>query len=101
VRMPHRIGSLINDLLALRGYAQSDTSLERQQAWQAIVGPNLASYSLAGDVRRGVLNVVVANSTVLQEITLRKTQILAGLCERLRDQNIRDLRLRVGALPNG
>ena len=54
--------------------------------------------SRPGNVRRSVLEVTVRNSAVLQELTFQKTQLLGELSRLLPDQNIRDLRFRIGPM---
>ena len=45
-----------------------------------------------------MLEVTVSNSTIVQELTFQKQQILAELQAELPDANIRDLRFRVGTI---
>jgi hypothetical protein len=49
-----------------------------------------------GAVRRGRLEVIVANSTLIQELTFRKSEIVAGLKQRLPEWEVQDVRFRVG-----
>ena len=58
----------------------------------------MASYSRLGNIRRGVVEVTVSNSTVLQELTFQKTELLKKITTALPDQKIRDLRFRVGSV---
>lgn len=52
----------------------------------------------AGQVRRGVLEVLVANSTVMQELSFEKTRLVARLAELVPEEKIRDLKFRVGTI---
>ena len=60
----------------------------------------LADYlaDLSQQLRRGKLEVVVANSTLIQELTYQKPTLVAALAQALPDQKIQDLRFRLGAI---
>ena len=95
-RAPQKIADVVSGLLARRGYAQVQTHSQLHQAWEQAAGKNAAQSSRAGKVRRGVLEVMVANSALLQELSFQKKQILKKLKQLAPDQKIRDLRFRVG-----
>jgi predicted nucleic acid-binding Zn ribbon protein len=57
-----------------------------------------ADHSRVGYVRSGVLEVFVANSMWLQELTFRKTELLAALARSMPQQRLRGLRFKVAAL---
>jgi predicted nucleic acid-binding Zn ribbon protein len=67
-------------------------------AWQRAAGETFAPYTLPGRLKRGVLEVTVTNSTVIQELTFQKQQILASLREQCPDATIRDLKFRIGTI---
>ena len=93
---PKKMGDLVAQLLARRGYAQETTAADITAAWQAAAGEQLARQTRVGMVRRGTLEVVVGNSAVSQELTFRKTQLLADLIARLPDHQIKNIRFRTG-----
>jgi predicted nucleic acid-binding Zn ribbon protein len=97
-RGPQAIRETLSALLARRGYASLEVATDRERAWQQVVGDPLAAYTRLGHVRRGILEVMVGNSAVLQQLTLQKQQLLQGLTVALPDQRIRDLRFRIGAV---
>ena len=51
-----------------------------------------------GNVRRGVLEVLVRNSSVLQELGFLKAKIVKTLTKLVPEQQIRDVRFRVGTI---
>ena len=51
-----------------------------------------------GNVRRGVLEVIVGNSAALQELTFQKKHLLDKIAAALPDQKIRDVRFRIGVV---
>lgn len=93
-----KLGDVVNDLLARRGYAQEQQAVVCQTAWRSAVGERIGVDTRVGEIRRGVLEVMVRNSAVMQEITFQKKQILAALAASVSEQTIRDLRLRVGGV---
>ncbi len=93
---PKSIADAMSGLLAKRGYAQTHSAAEIQDAWQKVVGPQFAGRTVSGKIRSGVLEVVVANSTILQELTFEKEKLLNDLVEIIPEKNIQDLRFRIG-----
>ena len=97
-RSPQRIADTLSGLMARRGYAQERSTTERDMAWQQAVGGSFAKHSRPANLRRGVLEITVSNSAVMQELTFRKKKLLKKLLEILPNLKIRDLRFRVGTL---
>ena len=93
---PKRMGDVVNELITRRGYAQLQSSAQCADAWRAAAGSALASHTAPGNIRRGVLEVFVRNSAVVQELTFRKKQLINELIRLTPDSRIRDLRFRVG-----
>lgn len=97
-RAPKRIGHVLADLMALRGYAQADAARKRAEVWQQIVGQRMAEHSHAGEIRRGTLTILAGNSMVLQELDLRKQELLERINQALPEQRVRKILLKVGKL---
>jgi predicted nucleic acid-binding Zn ribbon protein len=97
-RRPKKIADVLAQLITARGYGriQSDASLAT--AWQQAAGPMIAQFTRPGRIRRGTLEVTANNSTVVQELTFQKQQILTRLRNQLPDAAIRDIRFRVGSI---
>lgn len=93
---PKAIGNILADLMARRGYAREISAARSDEAWRLAVGELLAKHSRSAQVRRGVLEVIVANSTVLQELTFQKPELVAKLAKLAPDDQIRDVRFRIG-----
>src|SRR3954469_15697813 len=93
---PKRIGDILSQLMARRGYARTMAADNYAEAWQAAVGEKLVKFTRAGQIRRNVLEVIVANSTMLQELGFQKAAILAKLQALLPDENLRDLKFKIG-----
>lgn len=97
-RRPKRIGDVVAELITTRGYGRIEADRQFDAAWTAAAGEQLARSSRAGKLRRGKLEVLVANSTTMQELNFQKSQIIARLRERLPDALIRDIRFRLGTI---
>lgn len=96
-RAPEPIGEILAELMARRGFAGLRSAAACESAWREAVG-DLAPYTRVGSIRRGRLEVTVANSTVVQELSFRKLALLEALSRRLPDQKITDLRFRIGPI---
>lgn len=96
-RSPKRIDNVLAQLVQRRGYAQVRQAGERDQAWNEAVG-EVASATRVGALKRGTLEIQVANSLLMQELTFRKEQLLNQLQSALPDDGIKQLRFRVGTV---
>lgn len=96
--LPKKMGDVLSNLLARKGYARVLSTSAFSAAWQEAAGQRLAAHSRAGDVKRGVLEITVRNSAVLQELTFAKRGLLQRLVALLADQKIKDVRFKVGTL---
>ncbi|HWB01312.1 MAG TPA: DUF721 domain-containing protein [Pirellulales bacterium] len=95
---PQKLAQALSELITRRGYARSLASDHYEAVWREAVGETLAPFTRVGTVRRGVLEALVANSTLMQEITFQKKNILKELGRLLPDERIVDVRLRVGPI---
>ena len=97
-RGPQSMGAILTELMARRGFARIQSTAALEAAWQDAAGEVFGGHTRAGSIRRGKLEVTVANSTVAQELTFRKLALLEALRKALPDETIRDLRIRVGPI---
>jgi len=95
-RRPKRIGDVVAQLITARGYGRCEADERLVAAWAAAAGASLAKASRVGKLRRGTLEVTVANSTAMQEFTFERERILAELARSMPEANIRGLKFRVG-----
>ena len=98
IPLPKPMRNVMSQLLAKRGYAQVQTAAGCEAAWREAVGDTLAGHTRTGNVRRGVLEVLVRNSSVLQELSFLKAKAVRTLTKLIPEQQIKDLRFRVGTL---
>jgi predicted nucleic acid-binding Zn ribbon protein len=96
-RGPQPISEILSRLMARRGYANQQVNYEWGAIWSAIAGSQ-AAQTRPGKFNRGVLEVIVSNSTLLQELTFRKKQLLKAIQQRASHFQVKDLRFRVGEI---
>jgi hypothetical protein len=93
------LSEILGELFAVRGYARLLARQELEDAWKKAVGEPCCQQTRLGEVRRGVLNVTVGHSTLLEELAaFRKPALLAALRSAAPATTIHDIRFRVGAL---
>lgn len=97
-REPQRVGNVVSQLLARSGYAQVQAADARAAAWKGTVDAATATQTRVGQLRRGVLQIHVSNSALVQELAFQKTQLIAGLQQRLPELKLRDISFRVGSV---
>ena len=99
-RGPQQIGDILGELIARRGIARLRGQQHLETAWRHAVGEPGARHTRVGALRRGVLEIMVANSVLLQELAgFQKQTLLERLREALDSQQIRDLRFRLDEGP--
>jgi predicted nucleic acid-binding Zn ribbon protein len=97
-RSPKKIASVLAQLVSRRGYAQIRAAGERDEVWQRIAGEELARMTQVSALRRGVFEVLVANSLLMQELTFRKEQLLADLQAAIPDAGVKQLKFKIGRI---
>lgn len=97
-RREQHLAEALSRLMSKKGYAQVQTAACSEEAWRQAAGEDLAKETQPGQVKRGVLEVVVRHPAVVQELTFVKAQLLKKLTQIIPEQKIRDLKFRVGAV---
>jgi predicted nucleic acid-binding Zn ribbon protein len=93
---PQSIGDILSSLMARKGFARVRSAEALEAAWADAAGSLAAKYTRVGQIRRGTLEVLVANSTLVQELGFQKQELLNSLSQLLPDEKIESLRFRVG-----
>lgn len=95
---PRMIGDVLGELISRRGYARVEAGEAYLAAWHAAAGESIARFTRAGAVKRGMFEVLVANSALVQELTFQKAGLLTRLRQELPQEKIKDLRFKVGRI---
>src|SRR3712207_1481083 len=94
---PELLGEILSRLFTARGWGRRQDRLRLEEAWAAAVTACglAAPQTRVGLLRRGVLEVVVGNSVLLQELAhFHKRRLLEQLRQRLPGTTVTDLRFR-------
>lgn len=102
-RHPKRIGNVVAQLVQRKGYAQIRAAGDREEAWRTALteqgnGQWTAATRVAG-LRRGVFEVQVANSLLMQELTFHKKTLLEKLQDALPEDSVKRIKFTVGQIP--
>jgi predicted nucleic acid-binding Zn ribbon protein len=92
------IGDILSELMAKTGFARVQSGDALHAAWCEAAGELAARYTRVGAIKRGKLEVVVANSTLLQELSFRKRALVEAISRAIPEQRIDDLKFRLGVL---
>ncbi|MBN2023625.1 MAG: DUF721 domain-containing protein [Pirellulales bacterium] len=93
---PRAIGDVLAELMAQKGFGRIRGAEAFEQAWRDAVGEMAAAHTRVGAIRRGKLEITVANSMLVQELTFQKPALVRTLRERMPHDKIKDLHFRVG-----
>lgn len=98
-RGPENLGEILSRLFTARGWGRRQGRLHLEKAWAEAAGPEIAAQTRVGNLRRGVLEVLVGNAVLLQELShFHRRRLLEQLRARLPGTPITDLRFRAAAL---
>lgn len=96
-RGPEALGEILSRLFVARGWGRQHGRLRLEQAWAEVAGPAIAPHTAVARLVRGVLEVIVDSSVLLQELThFHKRRLLQQLKVRLSGVPLTDLRFRAG-----
>jgi predicted nucleic acid-binding Zn ribbon protein len=93
---PQAISEIVSEVISRRGIGRVQAGGVRDAAWREALGEALARQTRPGAVRGGTLEVIVANSTVMQELTFQKAEIISRLAANVPELAVRNLKFRVG-----
>lgn len=94
---PELLRDILGRLFTARGWGRQQERLRLEEAWAAAAGPEITPHTRIGGLRRGVLEVMVDNSVLLQELAhYQKRALLEQFRSRLPGLTITDVRFRVG-----
>lgn len=95
---PEPVGEVLSRLFTARGWGRRQGRLHLASAWAEAVGPDFAPQTRVLNLRRGILEIEVANAILLQELAhFHKRRVLDHLQQRLTGTTVKELRFRVGS----
>ncbi|MGV3608958.1 MAG: DciA family protein [Planctomycetaceae bacterium] len=97
VKQSVTLANVLSQLLAKKGYAHVQSQGLLEDAWM-VSAEGMAAHTRCGKVKRGVLEIFVRDSLVLQEITFHKGELLRRMIAKCPDQKIKEIKFRVAVL---
>ena len=92
---PEKLGDILRDFLETSGLAHKLKHLEVHQAWETVVGPEIAAQTRIAGFTRHKLYVEVTSAARRHELsTFYKPRILDALRQQLPDVRIQDIVFR-------
>ena len=96
---PENLGEILAALFTARGWGRRQERLAWKKPGPRPSGRSIAAQTRVGGLRRGVLEVVVANAALMQELAhFHKRRLLEQLRRRLPGTPLTDLRFRAGVV---
>lgn len=94
---PEPLKEVLARLFTARGWGRRQARLHLERAWAEAAGVDQARLSRVLGLKRGVLEIEVGNSVLVQELAnFQKSQLLAKLRDALPGEKIHDLRFKAG-----
>ncbi|MBI3804033.1 MAG: DUF721 domain-containing protein [Nitrospirae bacterium] len=97
---PSAISPIVKGIVKNFGLERGIASLLLQVNWKEVVGPQIAAHTYPTEIRFTTLHLLVDSAVWMQELSFMKKEIIEKSNRLLEKQSIRDLHLRVGALPS-
>ncbi|CAN5272672.1 hypothetical protein BH10PLA2_BH10PLA2_04210 [soil metagenome] len=95
---PERLGDVLSHLFVARGWGRRLERLQLETTWADVAGPMIAGATRLGNLRRGVMEVIVGNAALLQELAhFQKRTLLEAFNARTANKVV-DLRFRLGVV---
>ena len=93
---PQHVRRVLSELIALKGLARVHGTEQLQQAWRSVAGDEIGRKSRVMEMTRGVLNVGVSNSGLLNELVgFHKQTLLEQLQQQFAHLKIQDIKFRL------
>jgi predicted nucleic acid-binding Zn ribbon protein len=88
------LGDVIKDFLRESGWQQKLDEVSIITEWDKVLGPSLAKYTDEVFISKGVLHIRLNSSTLRQELTYRKTDLVKELNDSVGKEVITDILLK-------
>ena len=93
---PASLGSALSQLFALKGYAATKGDAQLADAWKAVAGEKIASMTAVQGVNRGVLQIGVSSSAMLNELaSFHKLRLVEELQGKFPELKVKDVKFRL------
>ncbi len=94
---PEPIGAILARLFTAKGWGRKQERIRLEEAWNAAVDDHHRPHARVLAIRRGVLEIEVRSSVMMQELAqFHKRRLLESLRKNLEGLTITDLRFKAG-----
>ncbi len=94
---PEALGEILSRLFSARGWGRRQARLHLEKAWEKAVDAKTAQHTRFVGLRRGIVEIEVDSSVLLQELAhYHKRKLLEKLRGLLAGTTVNDLRFRAG-----
>lgn len=94
-RGPELVGEVLSRLFTARGWGRQTERQRLEDAWAVAIGEPGSKQTRVSGIRRGVLEIDVANGVLMQELAgFHKRRLLNSLKEQLPGMPLKDIRFR-------
>ncbi len=90
-----KVSNVLRQVIQRRGYAAIQSADQLRNAWDQIVGPQLAKQTQVGKIQRNQLLILASNKVVANELEFMKSQIVRHLQSQHPEFSIRSLKISV------
>ena len=98
-RKAKSMNNVVARIMSETGVGQTQSQQQIRNAWTAAAGKAIATVTAPGKLRRGVLEIIVESSAVMQQLVFKKSQLLLSINDCYNSADIKDLRFKVGVVP--
>lgn len=93
---PASLGAALSELFALKGYGNTKGDAQLAEAWKAVAGERIASMTAVLGVNRGVLQIGVASSAMLNELaSFHRRRLVEKLKAQYPALKLKDIKFRL------
>ena len=84
---------VLRNLLQTYGLEERARGFRAAECWPELVGPALAAVSAVTDFRAGRLTVAVRGASAMQELLMRRAELVEALARRAGSELVREIHL--------
>lgn len=94
--VPGTLGAALSQLIALKGLAHERGDAQLEKTWAEVAGERITGRTVVMGMHRGVLQIAVASSAMLNELAaFHKGRLVAELQAREPRLKLRDIKFRL------
>lgn len=93
---PDKLGDVLSELFALRGYGRVKANQQLEQIWETTVDEHISQQTKVIGLKNGILHIGVTNSALISELSaFLKVEYLEKLQSEQSHLNIKDIKFKL------